>query len=316
MADEHNRKGALLDELIYLRKGRGFTADRLDRAELLCSQLGGPDGSFESMRLRFVSAIESLRDPEPELLLTVFGLTPESVVVPTLTARRALYGKTKLAKGVRGVDTVAALDDAALLNLQVQLLTGWYPQSPIGVRVPEAHGSLIMESVEVVAVVHDRTWQENREHYRFLALFDEAPFLTISSTKPLIAVPLDEGWRVEPFQTSNGFDHQFYPLEPFRRGRVYDLRYKFIANPAFGKADAFIETSLAFHERTLRASFEVIFLGDKPEVIWEVDRLTQVQRPGTPNETNRLRFPNGSSSVKTRWNDLGGGLYCGVAWEW
>lgn len=316
MGSGDDLKRDLFDELIYLRKARGFTVDRLERTELLRSQLGGSDETFESMRLRFVSAVQSLREPDEALLLNAFGLTPESAALATLTARRAFYGKTMLTSGERGIDTVAAQEDAALRNLQVQLLTGWYPMSPLGVRVPEIHNSLIMESVEIITVIRDRIWQENREHYRFLTLFDEARSITISSTNPLIAVPADEGWRMVTEQAPNGFDHEFYPPEPFRRGQVYDLRYTFVQNPEFGEPEAITETSLAFHQRTLAASFEVIFIGAKPERIWKVDRLTQVQRPGEPTSANTLSFKDGGSSVRARWRDLQDGLYCGVAWEW
>ena len=78
----------LTGDLLYMRKGDGFTANRIVNAGTLRFVLGGAGEPFDSLRSRFVSAIRSLRDPEPELLLAAYGLAPEYGGLPTIRERR------------------------------------------------------------------------------------------------------------------------------------------------------------------------------------------------------------------------------------
>ena len=74
------------------------------------------------------------------------------------------------------------------------------------------------------------------------------------------------------------------------------------------------EQSLAFHEPTRHATFEVRFKGEAPERVWGFSGLTAAERPGTPSE--RYARPDRSQPVRTRFTDLHGGLWAGVAWDW
>ena len=256
------------------------------------------------------------------MLLAAFALSPETAGLTTLRARREHYGRSI----GRKADTVADREDAALVNLRNQLLSGWYPASPLprDVQVPELHNAIIQESISFLTVINDQRWQETCEHYRFFAAFDEADYLTISSDFPGRPVPLPEGrsnFTVRTRRLRDSFSHNFYHVgadgkpEPMRRGNSYDLRFKLVPDDDYGDPGLLKETSRAFHERTLVATFEAVFIGQKPARIWSYERLTFFERPGVPTAGNLLELGDGSS-VGVGYRDLYGGLFNGVAWEW
>ncbi|SKV44405.1 Uncharacterised protein [Mycobacteroides abscessus subsp. massiliense] len=209
----------LLAELLYIRKDAGFTSERIVNASTLRWMLGGDCEPFEALRERFVSAINSLGDPDVALLLSAYALTPETTNTPTLRQRRQQYGQ----QIGRKIDTVASREDAAIQHLRAQLLTGWYPASPFPGRVPELHNGIVLEAIDVVTVIADRRWQQTRERYRFLALFDEMDYITISSSYPAKAIPGKE-FRVVTKRIGGSYSHQFWHDSPMRRGHFYDLQ--------------------------------------------------------------------------------------------
>ena len=299
-------------DLLYLRKGAGFTPERLAAAGTLVFVLGGSNEPFDNLRERFLSAIGSLHDADRDVLLAAFALTPETAGMPTLRERRSYYGRTI----GRKVDTVANREDAALVNLRNQLLTGWYPASPVAMRLPELHNGIVQESVSILTIINDQRWQETREHYRFLAAFDEADYLTISTDFPGRPVPADPEFIVRTRRVNDSFSHDFYHQpDPIRRGQSYDLRYRLVPDSDYGDPGLLTETSRAFHERTLTAQFETVFIGAKPQRIWSYERLTFFERPGVPAANNLLDLRD-TSSVRVGFRDLYGGLFNGIAWQW
>jgi hypothetical protein len=300
----------LAQELSLLRKYAGFTPARLAKAALLTHMLGGADQPFESLRERFVSAIESLRNPEPDLLLAVFGLAPDTEQLRLLSERRESYGQTI----GRGTETVADLEPPALEHLQAQLVSGWYPLSPLAIRVPASHNGAIFESIDVRLVVKDKKWHETRENYRFLAAFDEADYLGISMSYSGLPEPICDDFTVRTVRKGDSFSHQFWHKEPMRRGSFYDLRFRLAPEAEDDDPENVIETCRAFHEPTRSASFEAVFLGDSPRLIWQYERLSYFERPGEPTAQQLLRLDG--NSVRVRFTNVYGGLFHGIAWRW
>lgn len=299
----------LENELLFMRKSAGFTPIRLAKAPTLRQVLGGDGQTFEVHRERFVSAVESLRDPEPALLMTIYGLTTGTDSVSSLAGRRRIYGRII----DRGIDTVADREVPALEHLRSQLITGWYPKSPLSVRVPPSHNGVVQESVSIRTVIKDQHWQETREHYRLFAAFDEADFLTISSSFP--GRPVPEGdFTVRTKRIGDSFSHQFCHSTPMRRGEFYDLKFRLVPDPDYGDPGLLTEESRAFHEPTRYAGFEAVFIGEKPVIVWEYGRLTFFERPGEPTKSKVLNFHG--DAVHARFHDLYGGLFHGIAWRW
>jgi hypothetical protein len=301
---------ALYRDLLLMRKDAGFTPTRAAKAPRLRHLLGGTTEPFENLRERLVSAIQSLRDPEPELLLDVFGLTAETESLELLKDRRLHYSK----KVGASVYTVADREAAALYNLRTQLITGWYPKSPTSIRVPASHNGVIQEFVQIVTVVNDRRWQETREHYKFIAAFDEADYLAISSSFPGRPEPMGD-FTVRTKKIGESFTHQFWYKEPMLRGKSYDLRFRLVPDPDFGEPEALTEMSRAFHEPTRTASYEAVFLGTQPSRIWSYRGLSFFERPGDPQPEELLEF-NNATTVRATFHDLYGGLHSGIAWKW
>lgn len=298
----------VLTDLLYLRKGRGCTDERFGRCNALIGVLGGAGEPWDVLRERLESAIWSLRDDDAALLMDIYALSEETARVRLLSQRRdAVASKLGI-----GREAAADRDTAAVQRLLTQLITGWYPKSPMGLRVPESHNGTVQHAVHVRTVVSDGRHLESRHHYRLFTLFDGAEYLAIVSGNPTVIV-MGEDFTVRTTEIPGGYHHAFWHKEPMRRGQTYDLAFKVPGDPT--EEAWLMSESLAFHEPTRFAVFEVLFLGEQPEYMWEFGGLTAPEAPGVPS-TERLLEPGPTSSVKAEFRDLYGGLFAGVAWEW
>lgn len=295
-------------ELLYLRKGQGFTAERLERAAAVRGVLGGSNTPYEMLRERFESAITSLRDDDAELLGAVFGLSPETAGMRRAADRRDYLG----AKLGIGREAVADRDADAIERLLVQLITGWYPKSPTGIRTPESHNGVVQHAVRITTVVRDRKLLETNHHYRFFCVFDGVEYIAVSTAATELPIPSGD-FTVRTNDIAKGYVHQFWHTTPMQRGQTYDLKFRVPGVPD----DPYwlTEESLAFHEPARFAVFETVFIGEKPRVVWKFGGLTALERPGTPTKEQLLDLGQ-SSSVRAEFHDLYGGLFHGVAWEW
>ncbi|WP_276970261.1 hypothetical protein [Ferrimicrobium acidiphilum] len=131
------------------------------------------------------SAIQSLRDPQTEMLLDVFGLAPRPEGMRYLKDRRRHYGDKHGLK----VEAAADREESAMDNLRKQLVTGWYPKSPTEFAVPHSHNGPVQQAARRVTVVRNRAWKENREWHQLITSFDEADFVSISSSYPGRPIP-------------------------------------------------------------------------------------------------------------------------------
>ena len=299
----------VLRDLLYLRKAEGFTARRFQRTAALRAVLGGDREPIEILQERFESAIFSLRDADSVLLLQVYALDPETRHLPDLQSRRDVAAKHI---GI-GRDAVADRDAAAVKRLHYQLLTGWYPKSPVSTRIPESHNGVVNHHVHLRTLVRDRRHVESLHHYRFFCTFDGAEYLAFTTAPGVPVTVVGDEFRVASETAESGIVHRFWHT-PMERGCVYDLRFRII-NPDPDEPRWLTEESLAFHEPTRFASFEVEFLGDRPALLWQFSSLTAYERPGQPDPRRQL-VADGGARVTTSFRDLYGGLFAGVAWDW
>lgn len=302
-------------DLLYLRKGVGFTDERLARRPALVRLLGHstehPE-TAEVLRERLESAISSLLDGDANLLADVFGFSPEAAGLETLRERRDVAARRL---GL-GREAVADRDAAAIERLLEQLLTGWYPKSPTGIRVPEVHNGFIQHAVALTTYVRDRRHLETRHRYRLFALFDGVEYVAMTMSYPTPPTVVGDDFRVTSRQVPGGWEHRFWHHRPMQRGHTYDLAFR-VLNPDPNEEAWLTEESLAFHEPTRLASFTVHFLGDTPAHIWAFHGQTALQRPGTPHDPRSHILPLTSDNTATaKFQDAYGGLFSGVAWEW
>lgn len=251
VADRMRNLQDLTDDLIYMRKASGFSASRIGMAGTLGALLGGgQEEPFESLKVRFVSAVNSLAEDEAALLRAAYALESPYDHVPSIRQRREAYGQTIN----RGVDTVESRERESIRHLAVQLLTGWYPASPMGARVPELHGGIVTERFVHRVVVNDGYLQETHQQHRFLALFDEMDYLNIGYNDGQVLESLNE-FTIKSRQSPGGYSQHFYSPEPMRRGNMYTLDYK--ARPFLDDQERtrITESSMAFHDRVLASAF-------------------------------------------------------------
>lgn len=271
--------------------------------------LGGEEEPVEALRERLESAVHSLHDPDQSVLLAVFAMNDSTRGLPTLGERRQTYGKLF---GI-GREAVADRDAAAIERLLHQLLTGWYPKSPVPMRIPESHNGVVDHEVHLSTLVRDRRHVLTRHRYRLMVTFDGARYTALAMTYPsLPEITLGE-WTVQTVEAANGVVHQFWHDTPMGRGQTYDLGFV-VRNPNPDEPQWLTEESLAFHEPTRSARFEVLFEGAAPERVWAFSGLTGAERPGGSAQQTDVTRRGDRAGAEFR--DLHGGLWAGVAWKW
>lgn len=309
MARQYEPKDVLGD-LLYLRKGAGFTDERFAARNALIGVLGGPSEHPDVLRERVESAIQSLHDGDAELLMDVFGLSVDTEGAPSLAARRDVAGKRL---GIKR-EAVADRDALALDRLLTQLLTGWYPKSPTGIRIPESHNGFVQHAVHNKTFLRDGIHLETQRLHRLFALFDDAPYIALSAGTPEPPVVVGTDFTVKTAQVANGWSHQFWHKEPMKRGQTYDLHYRII-NPNPDEKAQLVYDAIAFHEPTRFVTFEAMCVGQQPSIAWRFSGLTQHERPGEPTARSLVR-PDETGVMVARFADIFGGLWCGLAWDW
>lgn len=295
-------------QLIRLRKDAGFTPARVAQADAVRQVLGGLDMPFELAHERFVSAIESLHDDDASVLLDVFRLSPGTEELALLRQRREHHGRII----GRKPEAVADRDAKAVERLRVQLMTGWYPKSPMGMRMSEQHNGLLVHAAHLVTVVRHGLRAGTYHNYRFVVLFDDLDVVRITTGADQVPVLQGTDFILKRVSGANGHTDEFWHKEPMKRGQTYDLRFLAPGDPNDDRR--ITEESLAFHEPLRFASFEVVFDALVPTRAWKFSGLTMHQRPGSPSKDHLLELDRGR--VKANFRDLYGGLFSGTAWEW
>ncbi|MGP5026562.1 hypothetical protein ACTXI4_15440 [Glutamicibacter ardleyensis] len=312
---------SLAQELSLLRKNEGFIQRRLTKAAIVDEVLRGSlEDTFERLKSRFLSAIYTLDEDESALLLDIFALSPETAGVDGLEQRRQIHG-TKI--GLRKY-SVASREKAALQHLHSRLVTGTYAQSPLVLHVPEMHGGIIYEAASTLVIVENRKWRETREYYRFANMVDKLDYVTVSRSHDGWVSPRAGGdfkVNTRPVEGA-GYNDHFWHLdkartktEPMERGQIYDLKFTTLPEQHLEDQSALKLASRAFHDRTLLASIQVGFIGDKPRSLWKFERVSPFARPSSANEHNSVELDD-RGIAGTRLRDVHGGLFSGIAWEW
>lgn len=318
MTGQPSKKFDLITDLVYLRKERGLTTDRMFIASTLQEVCGGDEQPAEITRTRLISAIQSLPEAQSrDALLAAYGLLPVTQGLPTLAARHDAYGRQINRKG----DTLADREDTAIKELAIRLLASYYAGAPLPAQLPVPHGGYLIEHLNVTTVYRDRRFLEHQQERRIISLVDGAGGFSYHSSSrdgsghtKLLAV---EGCTVETEYVAGGSMHVLRFPYSLKRGDVHDFSFREALDDQEAKVDAPLNdfAGQSFETPALVYRQEVTFLGDKPPVIWTYDKLSRVERPGTPEKNELLRFENGGT-LRKEFTQLYGGLFSGIAWRW
>ncbi len=314
MIDEQtNNIDDLITDLMYLRKGMGFISSRVYDASTFISVIGGKNQIFESIKFRFTSAIRSLPDKQNvEALLAAYGLMPGYENIPLIRDRREKYGK----KVKRKYDTLVDREAAAIEELAIRLLSTYYSGAPLPAELPLPHGGFLMDYLLAKTIIQDRQFVIHEQTRKIISLVNGARGFEYHSNERTIITPI-EGLIVETEYVKNGSVHRFLFPQPLRRGQTH--KFSFQEKREAPKVEEFENgedfAGQSFETPTLKYEQEVVFIGEKPKIIWGYDKLSRITRPGEPVDKNLLEV-NEEGNVKKGFIQLYGGLHSGIAWRW
>jgi hypothetical protein len=297
---------------MYLRKGSGFVAGRVYEANIFVSVIGGKNQIFESIKIRFTSALRSLSNKQnTEALLVAFGLLPDYEGISLLKDRRAKYGK----QVKRKYDTLADREVAAINELATRLLTAYYSGAPLPAELPLPHGGYLMDYLSVKTIIQDRQFVMHEQIRKIISLVNGAKGFEYQSNERTKIIPI-EGLIVETKYVKNGSIHIMRFPEPLQRGQTYEFSFQEIMEEQ-GKLEEINEdfAGQSFETPTLKYEQEVVFIGEKPAIIWAYDKLSRIVRPGEPTDENILKIDE-DGSIKKDFIQVYGGLHSGIAWRW
>lgn len=300
----------LITDLTYLRKGPGLTLERLRQAGSVVQALGRADQPLETSFERLTAAVRSLRGtPGGLALAAAFGTNGSSH--EDLKLRRGAY-----AAGIgRSPYTVRVLEDRAIEELALRLLSAFYAGAPIDSDLPIPHGGFLMLQLTTTYLIRDRQFVESQQWRTVVSLVDGAAgfaYGTYTSTE-LSDV---EGGRATSRVVRDGSIHEIRFPRRLRRAQEHRFSFRERTEAAAKPTETADEdyAGQTFETPTLRYRVEVCFLGAQPEVVWSYDKVSRIERPGEPTGDNVIRMPGGI--VTANFADLYGGLCSGVAWRW
>lgn len=311
MAQKENKIEELIDDLMYLRKTSGFVQSRLNRATSFLEVIGGKNQIFENIKIRFISAIDSLPDKESrETLLVAYGLL-SGYKGGTLKDRREKYGM----KVNRKYDTLADRETAAIAELATRLLTSYYSGAPLPANLVLPHGGFLLASLYSETIMEDRKFVMHKQERQVVSLVKGAKGFIYQSNDRTKIVPI-EGVTVETEYVRKGSIHKILFPKSLNVGQSHKFSFQeILENPEKYDVENEDFAGQSFETPTLKFKQKVTFKGEKPPVIWYYDKLSRIVRPGEPTEENALSFKEGDS-VQKEFIQQHSGLHSGIAWRW
>lgn len=316
MAARPNQKSHLIADLMYLRKGTGLNVDRLFSATTL-QEVSGSEQPLEVTQSRLISAIRSLPDTQSkEALLAAYGLLPATEGLVTLDARRKAYGQ----EVGRKADTLENREKAAIEELALRLLASYYAGAPLPAQLPVPHGAYLIEYLNVSTVYLQKRFAEHQQERRIISIVDGADGFRYHSSDTdssgrtrLITI---EGCTAETEYVRGGSLHMLRYPEPLNRGGVHEFTFiERLDDPESQQVPEEDFAGQSFETPALIYRQEATFLGGRPPVIWAYHMLSRVERPGTPEKCELLRFED-SNTIRKEFHQLHSGMFSGIAWRW
>jgi hypothetical protein len=312
MTQQANVIEDLITDLIYLRKGAGFVSSRVYEASTFMTVIGGKNQIFESIKIRFISAVRSLPDEQNvEALLAAYGLLTGYEGV-SLKERREKYGE----KVKRKYDTLVDREAAAIKELAIRLLSAFYSGAPLPAELPLPHGVYLIDYIYVKTIMQDRQFVMHEQTRKVIALADNAYGFEYHNNERTKIIPI-EGLAIVTKYVRSGSVHIFRFPKPLQRGQTHQFSFQEIREipkiEEFENGEDFAGQS--FETPTLKYEQEVVFIGEKPKIIWGYDKLSRIVRPGEPADVNKLEIDE-DGSVKKDFFQLYGGFHSGIAWRW
>lgn len=259
-------------DLLYLHKDTGCAPGRSGEVGTLCFFFGGDDLPYADVCQRLLSVIGALHDQDAAFLLDAFTFGSATEGLSTL---RASYLHQRVRDG-RTSDAVVGHETKIIAKPRNQLLTAWYPTSPMppSERVSKIHNSIVREKNEILCIVEDDYWQQTQERYRFPALFGKAVLIRISNSFPGTVIPKPPIIVRSHKPRVSGSRDVNSQNGPMRRDQICDLHHSIRPAPELEEDRQIRDASRIFRKRALTNTFEVVFIGAKPETIRCFEALT------------------------------------------
>lgn len=313
-----SRLEAVIDELIYLRKGAGVTQAKLLDTTHVGRLCGHPQTEADQVFLRFQTAVHSLRDhPHGEALEAAYGLLI-SVTGSGIRERRELYGRMV----GRKVDALRDWEDEVIRELALRLLAAFYAGSatPDGLVLP--HGGFLLTDLHTLTIIRDSTFQQSEQTRTLVSLVDGAAGFMYGTYSPTDIEPIAGIAEVRTTSHPGGTLHQLMFPGRLRRSESWQFKFRETVPSGQPTRDPIEElrptnidfSGQTFETPTLKYRCEVCFFGDTPEVIWAYDKLSRIARPGGATRENTIVMAAAMCSAE--FYEIYGGLCSGIAWAW
>lgn len=264
------------------------------------------------IRERLITAVRSIQNHRGgPALRAAYGI--DSGLAAGTTERRQNYA----ASIGRKPNTVLEWENSAIEELALVLLTSYYAgsETPRGLVIP--HGGFLIEDLHVITVIRDRDFFESHQTRTILSLVDGAAGFRYGTYSPTELSHTTGATAQEPEQHEGGTMHTLRFPKPLRRGEAHTFAFRERVPPGAVNGTRSSESDFSgqsFESPTLTYTDEVCFLGDLPTTIWTYDKLSRIERPGTPPSTNQR--PTHRATFSEEFHELYGGLCSGVAWQW
>lgn len=312
MTAAHGRED-LITDLHYLRKGAGLTVERLRNAPAVIAYCGGSGVPLDTIRTSLTTAIHAVQNHKGGPgLRAAYGIDQPSA--PGTTERRKAYAD---AIG-RKPNTVLEWENSAIEELALVLITSYYAgsETPIGLVIP--HGGFLIERLHVVTVIRDRDFFEAHQTRTIISLVDGAAGFRYGTYSPTELSHISGATADPPEQHEGGTMHTLRFPRELKRGEPWTFSFR--EHVPAGASDGAVRSDVhfsgqSFESPTLEYLDEICFLGETPRVIWTYDKLSRIERPGTPVPQKQLNLWN-RSIVSAKFSEMYGGLCNGIAWSW
>ena len=323
-------------DLMSLRKGKGFTRDRV-ATTMLPDLMHRHESEFLEIKRHFFAKIKAIGASDQsfyETLGAAYGLLDGYEEITTLNGRRMKFSR-EIAHV--GDDTLKSREDAMIADLANILFKDYLSDEELTAHIFIPSAQVLFEYQNLTAYV-GRDGQDERVIYdkKLIPLVNFPTFPKPSEAYGCQVwtdlAPLQGISNIESQYFESGCEHEIFFDQTLRpnRGHVYtfeeqpkkDKKIKQtyesiheISAPNYEQRTSFAYEGLTFYMPTYHSTMTVHFDQNIPSKIWWYENKLDATLQTVPDIKNLL-YVSSDGFVSHKFTNLFGGLDAGIAWVW